>query len=1072
MKFKSPDRREAISAVRLSLCLLVAARLPLLLYAAAPAWWSQHGVLAVGSAAGDYAHANQGQLKNIAKAAVAEMDVRLPGGAGDVVHNLITSWSSPSLRTNDFAPVNLGQLKNVAKPFYDRLIAVKYAATYPWIASGAVPEDFAIVNIGQVKSLFSFDLHATDSVHDADDNGLPDWWEKYYFGNVGVDPNAAAPRDDGLTNLEAFQQQLDPINVGQVLRINPERIDETVPTGRTVARTIRVTNTTNAERQLIFSPHAAPAIVNYSYTDSDQEGGPEFVWNDISTTGVHLDSVSDADNGFESFPLSFSFPYYGTSYTTVYVASDGFITFGSGSDYWWGGAMPDSHSPAAMIAAFEDDLDLGTSGDVYYQDYGDHVVIQFENAVRYYGDGYVTFQIVLQRDGTITFYYKDMEGTVDEAVVGIQNLATSQGLTIAYYQPYLRSHLAIRITPKSEWRPAPWLQVAPATMSLAPGGSADLSVTLDGRKLTPGVFTGGVTVSTDDPSVALREIPVKMTLVDESQLDNDNDDLTTGRERALGTDPNKIDTDGDGMPDGWEVARGLNPLVNDASGDPDGDGFTNLQEYKDKTDPFAFAAPARVVDTFDNWNYLVAQSGDWQLDATNPGYFDGDTSRAMRTSATTGSLIYWMPALVLADVTVYYRGNLTIDQIRFYSSPDNASWTEVPVSRALDWQAGGDWNGAVFRQSQGFSTDTRYIRIDVSGADPAWTPQLSQIVFIYTDLNRPVADSRNVTVSAGASAAIALSGRDADADPLTYRVIEQPGHGALSGTPPNLVYGAAVDYVGQDRFSFVTNDGVRDSAPANIYITVQPPPPAAPTQLTFSETASLSARLTWMSQAGGFGFSIERSTDGGLTWQQIGEVGATTTSFTDSTYVSGRFYSYRVRAKGQIASISQSSNQISSKGTDPTTTDSDGDGVIDNVEAQRHSNPDSIDTDGDGVPDGEDGAPTDPNRWAKPIERRYAVIDLGTIPGSAGSSAFAINNLGHVLCSADSYGRYFLWQGGRRTQLSGNFTPYGLNDRDIVVGDTTYFYAPYSQIVTNGAYWSNGQLTRLPQVLVGSPGYP
>src|SRR5205807_8751031 len=34
------------------------------------------------------------------------------------------------------------------------------------------------------------------------------------------------------------------------------------------------------------------------------------------------------------------------------------------------------------------------------------------------------------------------------------------------------------------------------------------------------------------------------------------------------------------------------------------------------------------------------------------------------------------------------------------------------------------------------------------------------------------------------------------------------------------------------------------------------------------------------------------------------------------------------------------------------------------------------------------------------------------------------------------------------------------------------FYAPYSQMVTNGAYWSNGQLIRLPQVMVGYPGYP
>jgi N-acetylmuramoyl-L-alanine amidase len=609
-------------------------------------------------------------------------------------------------------------------------------------------------------------------------------------------------------------------------------------------------------------------------------------------------------------------------------------------------------------------------------------------------------------------------------------------------------------------------------VSLPPGASADLSITLDGRTLTSGVFSGGVTVSTDDPSFAPREIPVTMTLVDESQLDNDNDDLTNGQERALGTDPNKIDTDGDGMPDGWEVTHGLNPLVNDASEDLDGDGSTNLQEYKDKTGPLVFAAPARVVDTFDNWNYVVAQSGDWQLDATNPGDFDGDTSRAVRVSATTGSLTYWMPALVSVDVTVYYRGTLAADQIRLYSSPDNATWTEVTASEVVGWEAGVGWRGGVFRQSQGFSTDTRYLRIDVSGADPPWTPQLSQIVFVHTDLNRPVADSGNVTVSAGASATITLSGRDADANPVTYRVIQQPSHGALSGAPPNLSYTATTDYIGQDRFSFVANDGVRDSAPANIYITVQPPALAAPTNLAFTETSNSSAQLSWMAEADGSGFTVERSTDGGLTWQQIGEVSGATTSFTDSAYASGKFYSYRVRAKGQTGSISEPSDQISSRGTDPTIADSDGDGVVDNREAQLHSNPDSKDTDGDDVPDSEDGAPLDPTRWAKPIQRQYAVIDLGALPGSPGSWPLAINNHGHVLCAADPYGRYFLWQNGRRTELPGTFTPYGLNDSDMVVGDTTYFFPPYSQMELTGAYWNNGQVIRLAQLTVGYPGYP
>src|SRR5205085_7605989 len=291
----SPSNKcNGVTPLRVLFALVVAGLLPLLSFAAAPAWWTQRQVT-TNAAPFDYAPVNQGQLKNIAKTAMAEMDATLPGGAGQVVHDLVTSWSNPSSQPNDFAPVNLGQLKTVAKPVYDRLIAVKYTERHPWISSGDIPDDFAVVNLGQLKNLFSFDFAATDSLHDTDGNGLPDWWEKYYFGTTGIDPDAPASRGDGLTNLEAFQQQVSPIDDGQVLAINPERIDETVPTGQTVTRTISVTNTTNATQQLIFSPHATTTIVNYSYADSDQEGGPEFVWNDISSTGVHLNSVSDAD---------------------------------------------------------------------------------------------------------------------------------------------------------------------------------------------------------------------------------------------------------------------------------------------------------------------------------------------------------------------------------------------------------------------------------------------------------------------------------------------------------------------------------------------------------------------------------------------------------------------------------------------------------------------------------------------------------------------------------------------------------------------------------------------------------
>src|SRR6266436_3031428 len=80
-----------------------------------------------------------------------------------------------------------------------------------------------------------------------------------------------------------------------------------------------------------------------------------------------------------------------------------------------------------------------------------YAVIQFNKAVRYAGDGFATFQIVLERDGTILFYYKEMTGNVNSATVGIQNVDGDKGVTIANEQPYLKTNLAVRITQSTQW---------------------------------------------------------------------------------------------------------------------------------------------------------------------------------------------------------------------------------------------------------------------------------------------------------------------------------------------------------------------------------------------------------------------------------------------------------------------------------------------------------------------------------------------------------------------------------------------------------------------------------------------
>ncbi len=149
------------------------------------------------------------------------MDAKLPGGAGDSLHALIADWSTSTAQTNDFAPVNLGQLKKVAAPFYDRLIAAGLANQYPWANAPNQPDDFAVANIGQVKNLFAFELPTVDPLFDGDHNGLPDAWERQYFGAVGVDPNGDFD-GDGISNLQEYMGGTDPTDFfnGALVRLS------------------------------------------------------------------------------------------------------------------------------------------------------------------------------------------------------------------------------------------------------------------------------------------------------------------------------------------------------------------------------------------------------------------------------------------------------------------------------------------------------------------------------------------------------------------------------------------------------------------------------------------------------------------------------------------------------------------------------------------------------------------------------------------------------------------------------------------------------------------------------------
>lgn len=86
----------------------------------------------------------------------------------------------------------------------------------------------------------------------------------------------------------------------------------------------------------------------------------------------------------------------------------------------------------------------------------------------------------------------------------------------------------------------------------------------------------------------------------------------------------------------------------------------------------------------------------------------------------------------------------------------------------------------------------------------------------------PVANSQDVATDEDTEKAIDLSGSDVESTELFYSVVDEPQHGTLSGTAPNLIYTPDVDFNGADSFTFKVNDGALDSVSATVTIHVNP----------------------------------------------------------------------------------------------------------------------------------------------------------------------------------------------------------------------------------------------------------
>jgi hypothetical protein len=151
------------------------------------------------------------------------------------------------------------------------------------------------------------------------------------------------------------------------------------------------------------------------------------------------------DEGWVSISLGFSFPYYGNTYTSVGVNSNGVLVFGATDaaycDYSSGGTIictggapfPDSfRTPHNVIAPWWADSEGNSGGEIRYEKpNSSEIVIEFHDWSNYSansGDSY-EFQVRLNASGLFQVHYGSSSGS-HFGSVGFENDSGSQGGSI------------------------------------------------------------------------------------------------------------------------------------------------------------------------------------------------------------------------------------------------------------------------------------------------------------------------------------------------------------------------------------------------------------------------------------------------------------------------------------------------------------------------------------------------------------------------------------------------------------------------------------------------------------------
>ncbi len=258
----------------------------------------------------------------------------------------------------------------------------------------------------------------------------------------------------------------------------------------------------------------------YGIWRSDEPGGPSSGWIAMPASSTPI-TLEDDTATLTPLPLGFSFPFNGTSYSSIYVSANGILSFDPlpSRQLFSTACMPVPETSGTALVPLRADLDVSQGGRVRWAQLDEGFVVSYEEvpwhrqATDTSPPEVYTFQVLLTRDGRILFTYGalgDLPGTVG---VGVQfNSQNWQKIGCGKDAP-ISSYLTLELRPQPNAQQ--WMTLAgTVTAGLIPEQQATIIVTVKGvlSGVAPRTYRSAVVFESNDTRQPSVRLPVQISV--------------------------------------------------------------------------------------------------------------------------------------------------------------------------------------------------------------------------------------------------------------------------------------------------------------------------------------------------------------------------------------------------------------------------------------------------------------------------------------------------------------------------------------------------------------------------------